>query len=88
MFDEYRFSGSLPENASTYVTREADKELYESLTAGKFCYVLNSRQSGKSSIRVRIMRRLRDAGVECAAIDLSCGWCAKCDTRTVVCGFN
>ncbi|NEU75853.1 hypothetical protein PI95_025670 [Hassallia byssoidea VB512170] len=83
MFDEYRFSGSLPENASTYVTREADKELYESLkadkelyeslTAGKFCYVLNSRQSGKSSIRVRTMRRLRDAGVECAAIDLSAG---------------
>ncbi|NJN13549.1 MAG: hypothetical protein HC815_38875, partial [Richelia sp. RM1_1_1] len=35
--------------------------------------VLNSRQSGKSSIRVRTMRRLRDAGVECAAIDLSAG---------------
>jgi hypothetical protein len=73
MFNEYRFSGSLPEDASTYVTREADTELYESLTAGKFCYVLNSRQSGKSSIRVRTMRRLRDAGVECAAIDLSAG---------------
>jgi len=73
MFDEYRFSGSLPENASTYVTREADKELYDSLTAGKFCYVLNSRQSGKSSIRVRTMGCLRDAGVECAAIDLSAG---------------
>jgi AAA-like domain/GUN4-like len=73
MFDEYRFSGSLPENASTYVTREADEELYQSLYAGKFCYVLNTRQSGKSSIRVRTMRRLRDAGVECAAIDLSAG---------------
>ncbi len=73
MFNEYRFSGSLPENASTYVTREADKELYDSLTTGKFCYVLNTRQSGKSSIRVRTMRRLRDAGVECAAIDLSAG---------------
>lgn len=73
MVSEYRFSGSLPENATTYVTREADRELYDSLTAGKFCYVLNSRQSGKSSIRVRTMRRLRDAGVECAAIDLSAG---------------
>jgi AAA-like domain/GUN4-like len=73
MFNEYRFSGSLPEDASTYVTREADAELYESLTDGKFCYVLNSRQSGKSSIRVRTMRRLRDTGVECAAIDLSAG---------------
>ncbi|NJM18913.1 MAG: hypothetical protein HC907_09465 [Richelia sp. SM1_7_0] len=73
MLNEYRFSGSLPENASTYVTREADTELYESLTRGRFCYILNSRQSGKSSIRVRTMRRLRDAGVECAAIDLSAG---------------
>ncbi|MEC4817526.1 MAG: AAA-like domain-containing protein [Scytonema sp. PMC 1069.18] len=73
MLDEYRFSGSLPEDATTYVTREADRELYEGLTTGKFCYVLNSRQSGKSSLRVRTMRRLRDLGVECAAIDLSAG---------------
>ncbi|MBD2774031.1 AAA-like domain-containing protein [Iningainema tapete] len=71
MVDEYIFSGSLPENASTYVKRVADDELYEALTAGKFCYVLNSRQSGKSSLRVRIMSRLSEAGVECASIDLS-----------------
>lgn len=73
IMDHYIFSGSLPEEASTYVTREADRDLYEGLTAGKFCYVLNSRQSGKSSLRVRTMRRLRENGVECAAIDLSAG---------------
>ncbi|MEO1376558.1 MAG: AAA-like domain-containing protein [Cyanobacteria bacterium J06635_10] len=73
MVDEYIFSGSLPENASTYVTREADRELYDGLRGGKFCYVLNSRQSGKSSLRVQTMRRLRENGVECAAIDLSAG---------------
>ncbi|MBH8554985.1 AAA-like domain-containing protein [Nostocaceae cyanobacterium CENA357] len=73
MVDQYIFSGSLPENASTYVTREADTQLYEGLKAGKFCYVLNSRQSGKSSLRVRTMQRLRLEGVECAAIDLSAG---------------
>ncbi len=77
MFDEdeyiheYIFSGSLPENASTYVKREADDELYEALQQGKFCYVLNSRQSGKSSLRLRTMSRLSQAGVECASIDLS-----------------
>lgn len=75
MFEEYIndyiFSGSLPENASTYVKREADDELYEALQKGKFCYVLNSRQSGKSSLRVRTMSRLRKAGVECVSIDLS-----------------
>ncbi|QLE59667.1 AAA-like domain-containing protein [Nostoc sp. TCL26-01] len=73
MVDQYIFSGSLPENASTYVTREADAQLYEGLKAGKFCYVLNSRQSGKSSLRVRTMQRLRDEGVHCAAVDLSAG---------------
>ncbi|MFN6565249.1 MAG: AAA-like domain-containing protein [Nostoc sp. ChiSLP01] len=71
MVDQYIFSGSLPENASTYVNREADDELNEALLQGKFCYVLNSRQSGKSSLRVRTMSRLGEAGVECASIDLS-----------------
>ncbi|MBW4595771.1 MAG: AAA-like domain-containing protein [Brasilonema angustatum HA4187-MV1] len=69
--NEYIFSGSLPGNASTYVTREADNELFDALLKGKFCYVLNSRQSGKSSLRVRTMSRLLEAGVECASIDLS-----------------
>jgi AAA-like domain/GUN4-like len=71
MANQYIFSGSLPENANTYVMRDADKKLYAGLTAGKFCYVLNSRQSGKSSLRVQTMRRLREDGVVCAAIDLS-----------------
>ncbi|BAY67092.1 TPR repeat-containing protein (plasmid) [Calothrix brevissima NIES-22] len=71
MHDQYIFSGSLPENASTYVKRQADDELYEALLQGKFCYVLNSRQSGKSSLRVRTMSRLSEADVECATIDLS-----------------
>ncbi|MHC5931119.1 AAA-like domain-containing protein [Nostoc sp.] len=73
MVDQYIFSGSLPENASTYVIREADAQLYEGLKEGKFCYVLNSRQSGKSSLRVRTMQRLRESGVQCAAVDLSAG---------------
>ncbi len=73
MVDQYIFSGSLPENASTYVIRQADAQLYEGLKAGKFCYVLNSRQSGKSSLRVRTMQKLREDGVQCAAVDLSAG---------------
>ncbi|MGK7893342.1 MAG: AAA-like domain-containing protein [Xenococcus sp. (in: cyanobacteria)] len=71
MVERYIFSGSLPEDATTYVTREADTQLYEGLKAGKFCYVLNSRQTGKSSLRVRTMRRLREEGFSCVAIDLS-----------------
>ena len=73
MVERYIFSGSLPEDATTYVTREADTQLYEGLKAGRFCYVLNSRQTGKSSLRVRTMRRLREEDFSCVAIDLSFG---------------
>ena len=68
---EYRFSGTLPEDSSTYIKRPADDNLYKSLKAGKFCYVLNSRQTGKSSLRVQIMRRLQKDEIICVSIDLS-----------------
>jgi WD40 repeat protein len=69
--DIYQAGGSLPVNATSYVTRQADTDLYEGLKAGQFCYVLSSRQMGKSSLRVRVMQRLRGEGFVCAFIDLT-----------------
>ncbi|MEL6462728.1 MAG: AAA-like domain-containing protein, partial [Cyanobacteria bacterium J06621_15] len=67
----YQVGASLPVNAPSYVQRQADEEFYQKLQAGKFCYVLNSRQMGKSSLRVQTMQRLQKQETVCAAIDLT-----------------
>ena len=67
----YQVGGCLPEDAPSYVARKADDVLYKSLLEGEFCNVLNSRQMGKSSLRVKTMKKLQEAGIACIAIDLT-----------------
>lgn len=67
----YRVGGNLPPDAPSYVRREADEQLYQKLKSGEFCYVLNSRQMGKSSLWVRVKQRLEQEDYVCAAVDLS-----------------
>jgi WD40 repeat protein len=67
----YQAGGSLPVTAPSYVKRQADEELYAALTTGTFCYILNARQMGKSSLRVRMMDRLKASGIRSGAIDMT-----------------
>jgi len=46
--------GTLEINAPSYITRQADEDLYQHLLKGNYCYVLNSRQTGKSSLLARV----------------------------------
>ncbi|GBF78628.1 CHASE2 domain-containing protein [Aphanothece sacrum] len=68
---QYQVGGSLDGDAPSYVTRQADVDFYQALKSGQFCYVLNSRQMGKSSLRVRTMQKLQAEGTVCVFIDLT-----------------
>ena len=62
--------GSLARDSPSYVERIADSELEKALEKREFCYVLNCRQMGKSSLGVRVMSKLQAEGKICVFIDL------------------
>ncbi|MEC4819680.1 MAG: AAA-like domain-containing protein, partial [Scytonema sp. PMC 1069.18] len=68
---KYHIGGSLSFDAPSYVERQADKQLYEALKDGEFCYILNSRQMGKSSLLVRTRHLLQTEGFKCTTVDMT-----------------
>ena len=66
----YQYGGALGKYAPTYVERQADRDLQRFLQAGEYCYILNSRQMGKSSLKVRTIDRLRAQNAICVDIIL------------------
>ncbi len=71
MRDHYEVGGSLRQDAPSYVTRQADIDLYNALLNRELCYVFNARQMGKSSLRVRMQMQLEQQGIRCATIDMT-----------------
>src|SRR5215813_11516663 len=67
----YVAGGTLRPDTPSYVERRADQELFDRTMAGDFCYVLTSRQMGKSSLMARAARRLKEVGVHAAIVDLT-----------------
>ncbi len=67
----YQTGGTLTPDAPSYVERQADADLFDGLLRGAFCYVLTSRQMGKSSLMIHTTARLREAGVAVAVLDLT-----------------
>jgi WD40 repeat protein len=67
----YVVSGTLPLQSQSYVARQADNDLLTALLAGEYAFVLNSRQMGKSSLSVRTMAALQEAGIRTVFLDLT-----------------
>ncbi|MDQ2730468.1 MAG: AAA-like domain-containing protein [Armatimonadota bacterium] len=67
----YIAGGTLPPGALSYVPRQADQNLLTALLQREYCYVLNARQMGKSSLCVRTIAHLQQEGVRTVFLDLT-----------------
>ena len=63
--------GALPPEAPSYIRRSADDHLLERLQRGDYCYVLVSRQMGKSSLMVHTLTRLVQQNITAVMVDLN-----------------
>ena len=66
----YTTGGTVRPDSPGYIERKADAELFDALRGGEYCYVLDSRQKGKSSLMARCQLKLEGAGVRTVHLDL------------------
>jgi tetratricopeptide (TPR) repeat protein len=78
--DFFVAGGTLAPSVPSYVKRPADDELFDLALNSQFCYVLTTRQMGKSSLMIRTARRLQAEGVQTAIIDLTEMGTSEADT--------
>ena len=70
MSDFFVAGGTLSADARSYIPRRADAEIIAALRSGIYCYLLDSRQVGKSSLLIRTRDALRAEGIRVAVCDL------------------
>lgn len=66
----FHAGGVVPLGQAFYVERPEDDLLVSELLHGRLCYILGTRQIGKSSLRVRAMSELRRRGARAASLNL------------------
>jgi len=69
--NQYQVGGCLNPDSPNYITRQADFDLYQGIKAGNYCYILNARQMGKSSLRAHMIEKIEREGFCCASVDLT-----------------
>src|SRR5260221_13409105 len=67
----YVTGGTIKPGTESYIGRNTDEELFQAIQAGEFCYVLTTRQIGKSSLMVHTAARLAQLDIGCALVDLT-----------------
>ena len=70
--DYYQVGGTLATNCLSYVERECDRQLFAALLESNYCLVLNARQTGKSSLKIRTIAKLKSRNIKCVAVDITC----------------
>jgi WD40 repeat protein len=65
----FQVGGTLDEDARSYIERPADTQLLEQLDRGQLCLVIAPRQTGKSSLVVRALKRLGERGAHSCYVD-------------------
>lgn len=66
----FKPGGTMEPSAPSYVSRAADAQLLQSLMAGEYVYLLDSRQKGKSSLVARTIVKLKEQNISTVKLDL------------------
>ncbi len=69
--DYFVAGGTLSDTSPSYMERQADEDLFQALLEREFCFVLDTRQVGKSSLLVHVARKLREHGQIVSILDIS-----------------